>query len=82
MLPSYPADHKVGIRVPKGGSDCAKCEYVDGQDCTQEQFVKWNGSERIPASTDEYCCDFFEVEEKPKSTPQLHSLSSLVETSA
>lgn len=58
---TYPADHQVGMRVPKGGSNCAKCEYVNGQDCTQEQFVKWNGSEVIPAPTDSYCCDFFSV---------------------
>lgn len=67
QLPDYPADHEVGIRVPKGGSDCAKCEYVDGQDCTQADFVKWNGSEVIPEPTDEYCCDFFEAGEKEKS---------------
>lgn len=66
-LPEYPADHQVGIRVPKGGSDCAKCEYVDGQNCTQTDFVKWNGSEVIPAPTDEFCCDFFEANEKEKS---------------
>lgn len=60
-LPDYPPDHKVGIRVPEGGSDCAKCEYVKGQDCTQKDFVKWNGSALIPAPTDQYCCDFFEA---------------------
>jgi len=61
QLPDYPADHQVGMKVPKGGSDCAKCEYVDGQDCTQKDFVKWNGSSTIPAPTDQYCCDFFEA---------------------
>lgn len=59
-LPKYPADHLVGMKVPKGGSDCAKCEFVDGQNCTQKDFVKWNGSSLIPAPTDQYCCDFFE----------------------
>ena len=57
---NYPADHKVGMRVPKGGSDCAKCEYVDGQYCGNKYFQKWNGSDKIPAPTNEYCCDFFE----------------------
>jgi hypothetical protein len=61
-LPEYPTDHKVGMRVPKGGSSCAKCKYVDGQDCTQKDFIKWNGSEVIPDPTNEYCCDFFEAE--------------------
>lgn len=57
----YPASHKVGMKVPKGGSDCAKCEYVNGQNCSQPQFVRWNGGNKIPAPTDEYCCDFFEA---------------------
>lgn len=61
-LPRYPANHKVGMRVPKGGSDCARCEHVRGQDCEQKDFVQWNGSHRIPAPTDEYCCDFFEAQ--------------------
>lgn len=61
-LPEYPANHKVGIRVPKGGSDCAKCEYVsdDRKACGNERFVKWNGSKFLPAPADSYCCDFFE----------------------
>lgn len=61
QLPEYPADHQVGMVVPEGGSDCAKCEYVDGQKCRQELFVKWNGSETIPAATNKFCCDFFEA---------------------
>lgn len=60
-LPIYPADHKVGLPVPQGGSDCAKCEYVNGQNCTQKDFIKWNGGAKIPAPTDQYCCDFFEA---------------------
>lgn len=60
VLPDYPKDHLVGMRVPKGGSDCAKCEYVDGQNCKNKLFTKWQGSDRIPAPTDEFCCDFFE----------------------
>jgi hypothetical protein len=60
-LPDYPADHKVGMRVPEGGSNCAKCEYVSGQDCTQKDFVKWNGAKKISAPVDVYCCDFFEA---------------------
>ena len=59
----YPADHQLGMQVPTGGSDCAKCEYVDGQNCKNEIFQKWNGSPTIPAPTDEYCCDLFETED-------------------
>ena len=60
----YPADHKLGMRVPKGGSDCAKCEYVDGQKCTNKIFVRWNGGSTIPEPTDQYCCDLFETKEE------------------
>jgi hypothetical protein len=59
-LPQYPADHEVGMRVPEGGSDCAKCEYVNGQKCTEKHFIQWNGSDVIPEPTNSYCCDFFE----------------------
>lgn len=62
-LPIYPKDHKVGMRVPKGGSDCAKCEYLrnDGKDCANHYFATWNGSHTLPAPATEYCCDFFEA---------------------
>ena len=46
-LPAYPADHKLGMKVPEGGSDCAKCEYVseDEKKCGNSSFVKveWLG---------------------------------------
>ena len=60
VLPVYPKDHKVGMRVPPGGSNCQKCEYVSGQNCKQELFIAWNGGPKIPAPVGEYCCDFFE----------------------
>lgn len=60
----YPEDHQVGMRVPKGGSDCAKCEYVEGQNCRNEYFNRAVGK-KIPAPVNEYCCDFFEIA-KPK----------------
>lgn len=60
-LPRYRADHAVGSIVPEGGSSCAKCEYVDGQNCRQRDFVAWNGGKRIPGPVNSYCCDFFET---------------------
>lgn len=58
----YPADHKPGMRVPKGGSDCSKCRYFKApQTCRNEYFQKWRGSDRIPAPPDEYCSDWFEA---------------------
>lgn len=64
--PTYPADHrdKVGMRVPKGGSSCAKCEYLgkDGASCTNKYWIKWNnGNAKLPAPADEYCSDYFEA---------------------
>ncbi len=63
--PIYPADHVVGMRVPKGGSDCAKCEYLgpNGKTCRNKGFVMWNGTDKLPDPPDEYCCDFFEAKE-------------------
>lgn len=59
--PTYPSDHVAGMRVPKGGSNCAKCEYLadNKTDCTNEYFQKWNGSPVIPGKIDEYCSDWF-----------------------
>jgi broad specificity phosphatase PhoE len=63
---TYPPDHQPGIRVPKGGSMCANCEYLgnDKKSCTEENFIKWNGSEIIPGKIDEYCSDWYEPKEK------------------
>lgn len=56
----YPPDHKPGMKVPKGGSMCANCEYFDGKDsCVNEFFIKWNGTGTLPAPADEYCSDWY-----------------------
>lgn len=67
-LPIYPPDHAVGSIVPEGGSSCAKCEYVKGQNCRQKLFVEWNGGPRIPGPVNSYCCDFFEAASKVQDT--------------
>jgi hypothetical protein len=69
MKLDVPAGHKVGMKVPKGGSDCAKCEYVskDSKRCGQTNFQKWNGSDVLPEAADEYCCDFFSARYKRKT---------------
>ena len=60
--PEYPADHTPGMRVPKGGSSCASCEYYKGNlTCGNPYFRKWHGSDQIPAKApDEYCSDWYE----------------------
>lgn len=61
-LAIYPASHKPGMRVPEGGSMCANCEYLKDADkriCGNPDFVRWNGSEIIPAPVDQYCSDWW-----------------------
>jgi hypothetical protein len=66
-LPVYPPDHKVGMEVPEGGSNCDKCKHLAGpQKCDDKEFVEWNGSDRIPVATSRYCCDFFKTGEKKR----------------
>lgn len=63
-----PDDHKVGMRVTKGGSSCANCKWVsdDGKSCGNDYFQKWHEKEgaeepsKLPAPADEYCCDLWQ----------------------
>lgn len=57
-----PKDHKAGMRVPKGGSNCSNCAALgeDGATCRSPDFIKWNGgSNKLPAPADEYCSDWY-----------------------
>lgn len=57
----YPADHKPGMIVPKGGSSCFSCEYLNkNKECTNKYFIRWNGSGKLPAPPDQYCSDWYE----------------------
>lgn len=54
------------MRVPKGGSSCASCEYYKGDMiCGNEYFIHWNkNGKHIPAERpDEYCSDWYEPKE-------------------
>lgn len=68
----------IGMRVPKGGSSCAKCKFWDAEDdsCNNEEYInaafgkKQSRDARfIDAKTgevvtgDEYCCNFFDWEQ-------------------
>lgn len=70
---TYPSDHVAGMRVPKGGSNCAKCEYLadNKTDCTNEYFQKWNGGPKIPGKIDEYCSDWFESSKKLEAATEV-----------
>lgn len=64
---TLPEDHLFGMRVPKGGSSCAKCKFAgsDGKHCGNTNFQDWQKSlgvadpSELPAPADEYCCDVF-----------------------
>lgn len=61
----YPKDHKPGMKVPKGGSSCASCEYLkNGDECSNDYFVRWNKSSKLPAPADQYCSDYYEPADK------------------
>jgi hypothetical protein len=57
----YPPDHKPGMAVPKGGSNCLKCRYLgpDKKTCKNKDFILWNGSKFLPLPADRYCSDWF-----------------------
>ena len=67
-----PPDHQLGMEVPKGGSMCANCEYLqDPQTCGNQGFITWNGSGELPNPADQYCCDLYEPgEESPDQGQQ------------
>lgn len=60
---TYPADHEAGMKVPRGGSMCANCRFLKDaikKVCSNEYFVKWNGSPTIPGEINAYCSDWYE----------------------
>jgi hypothetical protein len=56
-----PPNHELGMKVPQGGSRCGNCEYLASETtCGNPGFVKWHGSDKLPAPKDSYCCDLYE----------------------
>lgn len=58
-----PPPGPFGMRVPEGGSSCAKCEYLgsDGASCRNKTFVQFNAGKRVlPAPAAAYCCNAFD----------------------
>lgn len=56
-----PAGHKLGMRVPRGGSRCGNCRFLASPTtCGNDGFIEWNGGPDLPAPKDEYCCDLYE----------------------
>jgi hypothetical protein len=58
-----PANHKAGMKVPKGGSSCKNCKFLseDQLHCGEKNFIKWNGGDsELPYPADEYCSDWYQ----------------------
>ena len=62
--PTYPDDHKPLLRVPRGGSCCANCKFVNvaKHSCGSPHYARWNnGSHQLPnLPLDEMCSDWYE----------------------
>src|SRR6185437_17066614 len=57
-----PPNHQLGMKVPEGGSSCSKCKFLaTPTTCGNKGFIKWNGGAKLPAPSNEYCCDLYEV---------------------
>lgn len=65
---TFPRDHVAAMRVPKGGSSCSNCKYVDKEAhaCKNVHYVVWNGGDyKLPDyGLDEICSDWYEPAEK------------------
>jgi len=62
---TLPADHVPAIRVPKGGSCCKNCMFVDAKHhaCTEPHYILWNGGDpALPPELelDEICSDWYD----------------------
>jgi hypothetical protein len=64
---TYPRDHVAAMRVPKGGSNCSNCKYVDKEAhaCKSAHYRLWNGGDgKLPDyGLDEICSDWYEPTE-------------------
>lgn len=62
---TFPEDHQALMPVPKGGSSCSNCEYVDAENhsCRSEHYQKWNGgSGKLPdRDLDSLCSDWWKA---------------------
>lgn len=59
---SLPRGHSPGMRVPYGGSSCASCRFGDQlrNICSEPNFIRWNGSNKLPAPAHSYCSDWWQ----------------------
>jgi hypothetical protein len=58
-----PLSHRPLMQVPRGGSSCANCRFVDVRRhaCVEPHFVRWNGTGALPdLPLNQICSDWFE----------------------
>lgn len=59
-----PSNHIAALQVPKGGSCCLNCEFVDEEkhECKSPYYIKWNGNDpKLPdLPLDEICSDWWQ----------------------
>ncbi len=60
---TLPPNHRPAFKVPKGGSSCANCKFLQDNACTSKNFIEWKGDGKIPFAADEYCSDWYEPKE-------------------
>lgn len=60
---NLPPDHIAAMQVPKGGSCCANCAFVDVDNhaCKEPNYITWNGGDSTlpPLELDEICSDWY-----------------------
>lgn len=80
-----------GMRVPDGGSNCAKCKYINRatmKHCAQKDFIAWDGSKEkeapkpagsniIPIDANTYCCNKFEIGSQVQEGTKMHPYTDL-----
>jgi len=57
-----PEGHKPILGVPKGGSCCANCRFVNAEKhtCGEPNYIRWNGGPKLPDKPlDELCSDWY-----------------------
>lgn len=72
----YPSNHKLGMKVPEGGSMCGNCKFLseDHKHCTNKEWIKWNNNkDKLPFKDEEYCCDLWEYGKKTEKVEKSES---------
>src|SRR5690242_13699540 len=69
-----PKGHKPVLPVPKGGSMCLNCNYLnpDKKTCREPNFIAFNGGPKLPYPADRMCSDWWEEKKNANSSSDVH----------